>query len=126
MLDQLNEEAGGDYFGCCLDVGHANLTHHNIKQYVLELGKYLTILHVHDNNGAEDQHVIPYTCLANATEHICDWEGFVEGLKEIGYEGAIAFETFRVFRMFPKAVHKKALELIAGIGHYWVETIEEK
>lgn len=123
MIDELNAEAGGDYFGFCLDVGHANLTNRNIKEYVKELGSRLTILHIHDNNGLEDLHMIPYSYLATGSSHVCDWEGFVEGLKEIGYKGVLAFETFRIFSAYPKAVHTEALRLISAIGHYWAETI---
>ncbi len=125
MIDALNEEAGGDYFGFCLDVGHANLTNRNIKEYVKEIGSRLTILHIHDNNGLEDLHMIPYSYLATGSSHVCDWEGFVEGLKEIGYKGVLAFETFRIFSAYPKPVHTEALKLISAIGHCWSETIGE-
>lgn len=124
MIDLLNEEAGGDYFGFCLDVGHANLTNRDIKEYVKELGSRLTILHIHDNNGLADLHMIPYSYLATGASHVCDWQGFVEGLKEINYPGVLAFETFRIFSAYPKAVHTEALKLIAGIGHYWAELID--
>lgn len=123
LLDTLNEEAGGDYFGFCLDVGHANLTARNIKDFIVELGPRLTVLHIHDNNGTEDLHMIPYSYLSTSSVHVCDWQGFVEGLAEIGYSGALAFETFRIFSAYPKAVHTEALKLIAAIGHYWAETI---
>ena len=53
-----------------------------------------------------------------------DWEGFILGLKEIGYPGVIAFETFRIFSAYPKAVHTQVLKLISGIGHYWAELID--
>jgi len=123
MIDILNEEAGGEYFGFCLDVGHANLTGRNIKEYVKELGSRLTILHIHDNNGLDDLHMIPYSYLANGATHVCDWQGFVEGLRDIGYSGVLAFETFRIFPGYPKAAHTAALKLIAAIGHYWVNEI---
>lgn len=123
MIDLLNEEAGGDYFGFCLDVGHANLTNRNIKEYIKELGGRLTILHIHDNNGLEDLHMVPYSYLATSSSHVCDWQGFWEGLKEIGYRGVLAFETFRIFSAYPKAVHTQVLKLISGIGHYWAEQI---
>lgn len=124
MIDLLNEEAGGDYFGFCLDVGHANLTNRNIKEYVKELGHRLTILHIHDNNGLDDLHMVPYSYLSTGASHVCDWQGFVEGLREIHYPGVLAFETFRIFSAYPKAVHTEVLRLISGIGHYWAELID--
>ena len=126
MIDLLNEEAGGDYFGFCFDVGHAVLTHRNIKEFIKTMGTRLTILHIHDNNGHEDQHVLPYSCLSGADEHVCNWQGFVEGLSEIGYSGTLAFETFRVMSTFPEAVRTELLKLIAGIGRYWAQEIEKR
>lgn len=125
LIDLLNSEAGGDYFGFCLDVGHAILTRKNIKEYIKALGDRLTVLHIHDNNGDNDLHVIPYTCLDTASNKpICDWDGFVDGLREIGYKGTICFETFRIFHMFPKAVQPEALKLVSAIGRHWAERIE--
>ena len=49
----------------------------------------------------------------------------LEGLKEIGYPGVIAFETFRIFSAYPKAVHTQVLKLISGIGRYWAECIDD-
>ncbi len=126
MIDILNEEAGGDYFGFCLDVGHAILTKKNIKEYIKKLGKRLTILHIHDNNGLDDMHMIPYSYLATTGSTVCDWEGFVAGLREIGYDGVLAFETFRVMSIYPKPVHTEALKLISAIGHYWADIIDAK
>ena len=48
----------------------------------------------------------------------------MEGLKEINYPGVLAFETFRIFSAYPKAVHTEVLRLIAGIGHYWAELLD--
>ncbi len=124
MIDLLNEEAGGDYFGFCLDIGHANLTRRNIRDFINILGHRLTILHIHDNNGMDDQHIVPYSCLANNASHICDWDAFVAGLKDIGYPGVLAFETFRIFSAYPKEVHTEVLKLISAIGRTWAKRID--
>ena len=126
MIDILNEEAGGDYFGFCLDIGHANLCHLDIKQYLKIMGKRMTIFHIHDNNAMDDLHMIPYSYLTNGKTHVCNWERFVEGVKEIGFEGTLAFETFRIFSAYPQPAHTSALKLISDIGHYWVDLIENK
>ena len=125
MYDVLTEEAGGDYFGICFDVGHSILTGRNIKEYVRQLGKRLTILHIHDNNGLADQHLAPYSCVAKKRHTVCDWEGFVAGLREIDYQGVLAFETDNIFNIYPDAVQTEVLRLISAIGHYWAEEIEK-
>lgn len=114
-IDKLNEEAGEDCFGFCFDIGHANIVGVNIRQYLNTLGKRLTILHLHDNDGHYDTHTLPYACLTGA-KLTCDWEGFMAGLKDIGYEGALNFETFRALGAFPKEVWPETLRLISAIG----------
>ncbi|MBR2370397.1 MAG: sugar phosphate isomerase/epimerase [Clostridia bacterium] len=123
LIDTLNSEAGGDYFGFCLDIGHAILTKSNINEYIKTLGHRLTVLHIHDNNGLEDQHLIPYSCISTGSGTVCDWEGFIDGLKSIGYDGALSFETFRSFKILPKSVMPSALRMIAAIGREWINQL---
>ena len=69
---------------------------------------------------------MPYTFTRNwGADWICDWDGFVDGLKEIGYKGALGFETFRVIcSNFPRALWPEALKLISATGRYWASRIE--
>ena len=71
----------------CLDTGHANLFHDDIAADVRLLGDDLACLHVHDNKGNWDQHLIPY-------QGNIEWDGFLSALKEIGYEGTFSLETY--------------------------------
>lgn len=124
-LDTLNAEAGAEVFGFCFDVGHANLTARNIQKYLKCIGKRLTILHIHENDGTGDLHMIPYTHTRNnGKDPNCDWEGFIAGMRAIGYEGTLSFETFRVLGNFPKPLHTDALRLISAIGKYFAARIE--
>lgn len=125
MIDELNAEAGMDAFGFCLDVGHANLTRKHLKKFIETLGRRLSILHIHDNDGDADLHMIPYTYLQDGSTTVADWDGLVEGLKSIGYQGTLAFEVFRIYTAFPKEVHAEALRLVSAIGKAWAKRIEE-
>ncbi len=126
LHDQLNKEAGGEYFGVCFDVGHANVTDRDIKEFVRRLGSRLTILHIHDNDGKNDQHLAPYSAVTNKKDLVCDWSGFVQGLRDIGYKGVLSFETDLALHAYPPAVHTQVLKLISAIGHYWSDCMEAK
>lgn len=116
-LDLLNEEAGEECFGFCFDVGHANLVGRNMRKYLNILGKRLTILHIHDNDGTTDSHMMPFTQVYKwGTKFYTDWDGLIEGLRDIGYTGALNFETFRVLCTFPASTKPEVLSLIAAIG----------
>lgn len=125
MIDHLNDKAGGNYFGLCLDVGHATLVRANLKEYIIKLGSRLTNLHTHDNNGGEDQHLIPYSCMTDTFEFVTDWDGFVEGLKAVNYQGDITFESFRQIKKCPKTIMPELLKLTSAIGRYFKEEIEK-
>lgn len=124
-IDTLNAEAGEDIFGFCLDVGHAVLTGANLYQYITTLGKRLTILHIHDNDGNNDSHMIPFTQMDRRGKRLrIDWEKFIRGLKEIEYEGPISFETFRGLEVLPEELRKDGLQFISAIGRYLRKRLE--
>ena len=87
-IDMLNEVAGKECFGLCLDTGHLNLMKIPFKKYVQILGRRIKCLHVHDNDGTTDQHLAPYTGSVR-------WDDFCEALAEIGYDGDLSFETYK-------------------------------
>lgn len=125
-IDTLNAEAGEELFGFCLDTGHANLLGKNLYQYITTLGKRLTVLHINDNMGTDDNHMIPYTQLDREGKHpAINWENFIKGLKEIGYKGVLSFETFRGVGMLPEKIRKEGFRLISSIGRYFSDRIEE-
>jgi len=126
FIDRLNSEAGEDVFGFCFDLGHANLLRLNVREFIKTLGKRLTVLHIHDNNGNGDAHLCPYTQTDNwGTKHTTDWDAFIGGLCDIGYEGTLSFETFKALKFMPRDVEKEALQLIVAIGRYFRRRIEE-
>lgn len=92
----------------------------------MALGKRLTILHIHDNDGNGDLHMMPYTYTKHSGKDlICDWEGFINGLRNSGYEGALSFETYRTLGSFPRELWLEVLRLIRSTGHYWAKRICE-
>jgi len=124
-FDLLTEEAGFEAFGICFDVGHAIITCQNIPEFIKTLGPRLTNLHIHDNNGLDDLHFLPYTCTTTGANLVCNWEGIIDALKEIGYRGDLCFETFRAYRIMPKEVWRELFTLNAAIGRYFVKRITE-
>lgn len=72
--------------GVCWDTGHANIAGRKQYESITALGSALKVLHVHDNYGEKDNHNPPYY-------GTIDWDGFLCGLKDIGYQGALNFEV---------------------------------
>jgi sugar phosphate isomerase/epimerase len=128
-FDRIAAAENGEFLTACMDTGHTNkamrfYNNPSPGDFIRSLGPRLGILHLHDNNGVDDLHMPPYSCLANGRHHVCNWDSLVEGLKEIGYRGVLAFETFRVYSAYPADVRTDALKLIASIGRSWSKRIE--
>lgn len=119
-IDGMNERYGAEVLGFCFDTGHANLVGLDFARFLTTLGGRLKVLHVHDNDGVSDLHQIPYT-FARTRENRAstDWEGFLSGLRSIGFSGALSFETAPVLTAFPEALKMEALGMIAKIGEYF-------
>ncbi len=76
-----------DHFGMgnCWDFGHANTTGVPQGDSLRCLGSRLTALHVNDNHGTVDAHLLPY--FGNL-----DWNDALCGLRDSGYDGHFNYE----------------------------------
>lgn len=121
-IDKINERYEAEVLGFCFDTGHANLVGLDFEDFITKLGHRLKVLHVHDNDGIGDLHQIPFTFTkTRENKPSTDWEGFIRGLHNIGYDGAISFETAPVLSSFPEEMKEDVLRMIARIGEYFGE-----
>lgn len=72
--------------GLCWDFGHANLCGLDISEEFLHLGKRLECVHIHDNDGRKDLHLLPF--YGNI-----DWRQAVNCLRSVGYDGCLDLEV---------------------------------
>lgn len=69
----------------CWDTGHANVEGHQYSD-ICALGKDLYAVHINDNRGAMDEHLMPY----NGTMCL---DEVMQGLTDSGYKGYFTFEA---------------------------------
>ena len=81
VFDRLN----ADNTGICLDVGHCH-AHFKDDFPWGTLGGKIEELHLHDNDGSSDQHLLPF-------DGGVPWEFYIRKLKECGYGGAVTLES---------------------------------
>lgn len=77
-------------FGAVWDVGHANIDGIDQRKEILELGNNLKAIHVHDNHGICDEHLLPFMGTVN-------YDSVVQGLIESGYQGYFTLEIKNFF-----------------------------
>ncbi|MBE5783115.1 MAG: sugar phosphate isomerase/epimerase [Clostridiales bacterium] len=82
LVNALDEE----HFGICLDTGHLNLTDKDQRSFILKAGKRLRALHIADNEGETDQHMMPFG------KGQVDFVEVVKALREIDYHGLFNLE----------------------------------
>ena len=81
-----------DNFGICLDTGHLNMANRynhakqSQREFILACGKKLKALHIADNDGNDDEHIMPF-CNGNV-----DFKEVFKTLEEIGYDGLYNYE----------------------------------
>lgn len=87
VVDTLNEDFGREILGICFDCGHANVGHLDLPAAIGKIGHCLKVVHIHDNDGRFDQHLLPY-------EGNIAWPAVMTALQEIGFDGDLALELY--------------------------------
>jgi sugar phosphate isomerase/epimerase len=123
-IDRINDKYHAEVLGFCFDTGHANLIGVDFENFITILGHRLKVLHIHDNDGKQDLHQIPFTFTATReNKSSTDWEGFIRGLRNIHFDAVLSFETAPVLSAFPEEMEETVLGFIAQIGKYFMEQI---
>lgn len=78
---------GAGNVAACLDTGHANINGVDNAAFVREAGPRLKALHIADNLGEHDDHMLPYG------RGTVKWTGVMQALREVGYTGLFNYEV---------------------------------
>ncbi len=107
-----------EHLGICLDTGHLNATRaltgvtETQREFILNAGKHLKALHIHDNDGSGDQHLLPYS------RGTIDWCDFMSALKESGYNRLFNFEIPGESAGAPLEMQVEKLKYIKKVSEY--------
>lgn len=113
LVDLLGDD---QLFGICLDTGHANLTQMNQPAAIRSMGKRLKALHVNDNRGETDDHILPFT--GNV-----QWRPLMEALGEIGYDGDFTYEIHNFGKNFEDGFHDPMMRFARDVAAYLVDMV---
>lgn len=92
MLSKLER----DNLKICLDTGHAAIFNgSDVASAVRTVADKLEAVHIHDNMGKSDEHLIP-------GDGIIDWDAFAEALKEIGFDKVVSLEASTDHGKYPE------------------------
>lgn len=110
-----------EWMTACLDLGHCGLVGQLPENMIRALGHdRLGALHVHDNNGREDNHVEPMAPFVSTV----NWEEVCKALAEIDYKGDFTFEAERTFMNTNEQTVDSTARRLHDIGRYLISRIE--
>ncbi len=99
------------HFQVCLDTGHVSVFDDlDLAEETRRLGKYIRVMHVHDNNQNRDLHMWPMFGRI-------DWGSFAAALKDIGYEGVFSLETLPAGKL-PDGLFEEAGVTLSKIARH--------
>lgn len=113
-LCDLCDAFGDTYVGVCYDFGHAQLTGGFHRQNLALIGKRLKAVHVQDNHGREDEHIMPFS-------GVIRWGEAMAGLKAIGYQGDLTYEIQNAGRYYPNEHKHLVIEQSLRVGEILLE-----
>ena len=107
-----------DYKCFCLDTGHTNEAIYyggpDMYSSIKALGSDIKVLHLHDNQGFYDSHLIPM----NQAYGAIDWGLVFDALEEVGYNGTYNWELNLSY--YGNYV-EKSLEFLGGFLRHFVD-----
>lgn len=118
-LSSIIKKINSPWVVACVDTGHASLTGCEPENFISAMDSdILKSLHVHDNDGLDDRHTLPY--LANL-----NWNSIMTALKKIGYEGDLTLEIVKFLDCFPNELLPDALKFAAAVGRQLISIYEK-
>ncbi len=115
LVDAFNDP---EHIGACYDFGHGNLCGPFHRQNLNVIGHRLRAIHVQDNHGTSDEHLMPFHGNIN-------WQEAMAGLADIGYGGDLTYEIQEFGRYFPNDQKHLVVEYSLKVGQVLVDMFEK-
>jgi protein FrlC len=105
---QMIEEIGSNKIGILMDIGHVNLNCENNTSALMKLKGIPIHIHINDNNGDIDAHLIP-------GDGNIQFEPFLNALKQINYNDFISVELGFQYTVNPDDAVKKSIYFLKSL-----------
>ena len=113
--EEIIAAVGADNLAICLDTGHANLADVDIAAFIRAAGPRLKALHIADNLGRRDDHILPYGA------GTIEWTDVMKALRDIGYAGIFNFEVPGEEVGCPPPVRLAKLDYALALAQWMIE-----
>ncbi len=110
FIEMLNEKAGSEVFGICMDIGVCNLLGQNMYEFTDVLRNNIKAVIIRDNDGVTDNSLIPFSSSKNGKSKM-DWLNLIKGLRNIEFDGLLIYN-------FRDSIASVSHLLQADVVHY--------
>jgi len=117
-IDALNEAAGEERFGFCMDVGVCNICGQNMYDFILALEKRLKTVILRDCDGNNESALLPFTAVKRG-ESRTDWLNLIRGLREIGFDGELIMDMYDTASAFSPILRPELLKMAKSVAAYF-------
>lgn len=117
-VDELNNTAGGEYFGFCMDAGACSLCGQDMREFAVALGNRIKAVILRDCDGSHETSMLPFTCV-NHNGSTTDWLGLIRGLREISFDGSLIMDSGSTAAAFSPLLHAPLLSLTKAVADYF-------
>ena len=117
-IRKIMDVIGSDQVGICLDMGHLHLVNKREEatqtqtEFILGAGKDLCALHVTNNSGGGDDHLMPYS-----SRYGIDFKEVITALNKVDYSGLFNLEILGE-NVAPMYIRKEKLRFIKKMTDY--------
>lgn len=118
LIDLCDAFHNPEHVGICYDFGHGNLTGGFHRQNLNAIGSRLKAVHVQDNHGETDEHLMPFY-------GSIDWEDAMAGLADIHFAGDLTFEIQEWGRYLPTDLKYTIAEHSLIIGNRLLDYVKK-
>lgn len=122
-IDRLNNEAGEERFGLCLDTGMCSICGNNIHEFILQLGKRVKAVILKYCTEQRETALLPFVCADSGM----DWLGVVRGLRDIQFDGELILDFSGTVRACPPLMRPALCQLAYKTAEYfdWQVRLEQ-
>ena len=122
-IDKLNEQAGEEHFGFCMDVGVCNLCGQNMYDFALALGNRVKAVILRDCDGSDESALLPFTAVKKEKSQT-DWLNLIRGLREIGFDGELIMNMADTVEAFSPILRPELMRMAKAVADYFKWQIE--
>ena len=122
-VDRLNEAAGEERFGFCMDVGSCSLCGQNMRDFAVRLGGRLRAVILRDCNGDTESAQLPFACVGPGGAQT-DWLNLIRGLRETGFDGVLLLDFSDTAASFSTLLRPQLMALAKTTADYFKWQVE--